>query len=148
MAILLWIFVPRNKIIDAHISFLFMQVQTWLFGTLVVENRLIKYPVRFLEYAYKASFSFEYYIYPSISILFNLYFPRNRSLKSKCFYSASYPTVITIIEVLLEKHTDLITYIHWSWYWSWITLFITLIISYRYYIWFLKKIKRDNHFSS
>ncbi|MEW4211643.1 CBO0543 family protein [Priestia megaterium] len=144
MAIVLWRLVPRHKIIDAHISFLFMQVITWLFGTLVVENRLIKYPVRFLDYAYKASFSFEYYLYPSISALFNLYFPKKHSWKSKFFYSVSYPTVITVIEVLLEKYTNLITYIHWTWYWSWITLLVTLLISYRYYIWFLKKIKRDN----
>jgi hypothetical protein len=138
---LLWKFVPMGKIIDAHVSFLFMQVQTWIYGAIVVENRLIEYPVRFLYYAYRVSLVFEYFIFPTISVLFNLYFPSRKGIIHKILYIITYPTVITIFEVILEKYTDVITYLHWSWYWSWLTMLITLLISYKYYNWFFKKIK-------
>ena len=139
--LLLFKYVSKNKILDAHISFLFMQVQTWIYGTIVVENRLIEYPIRFIYYAYRVSLVFEYFIFPSISVLFNLHFPTKKSFKHKILYVFSFPTVITLIEVLLEKYTKVIKYIHWSWFWSWITMLITLLISYWYYRWFFKKIK-------
>nr|WP_282434416.1 CBO0543 family protein [Desulfosporosinus orientis] len=39
---------------------------TWAVGLGVVELRLIEYPVRLFPYANRTSFSFEYFIYPSI----------------------------------------------------------------------------------
>ncbi|HHY73642.1 MAG TPA: hypothetical protein GX497_10570 [Bacillus bacterium] len=142
-AVLLWIFIPRRKIVDAQISFLFMQVQTWLFGAIVVENRLIEYPVRLMDYAYRVSFSFEYFIFPAVSAVFNVNFPRGKSFGYKTVYSVFYPSVMTAAELLLEKYTDTIKYIHWTWYWSWITIFITLLISHWYYLWFINKVKRE-----
>lgn len=135
-------FVSKSKIIDAHISFLFMQVQTWIYGALVVENRLIEYPVRFLSYANRISLNFEFFIFPAISALFNIHFPAKKSLVYKTLYVVAYPTAITFFEVILEKYTDVIKYINWSWYWSWITMLAALLISYRYYLWFMKKIKK------
>ncbi|WP_420850842.1 CBO0543 family protein [Paenibacillus aceris] len=56
----------------------------------------------------------------------------------------SFPTIMTIIEVFLEKRTELIKYINWTWYMSFITITITLLLSYWYYLWFFKKIKKMN----
>ena len=55
------------------------------------------------------------------------------------FYFCS---TITIIEVLCEKYTNIIKYIHWTWYITWITLFITFYISRQFYIWYFRL--RDN----
>lgn len=44
---LLCIFVSKHKYREAHVSFLFMQALTWIFGGIVVELHLIAYPVRF-----------------------------------------------------------------------------------------------------
>jgi hypothetical protein len=142
--LLLWKFVHKEKLLDAHVSFFFMQVQTWIYGAIVVENRLIEYPVRFLYYAYRVSLVFEYFVFPTISVLFNIYFPTRKGFIHKMIYIIAYPTAITIIEVILEKYTDVIKYLHWSWYWSWLTMLITLLISYRYYLWFFQKIKNSN----
>jgi hypothetical protein len=139
----LWKFVPKEKILDAHVSFLFMQGQTWLYGAFVVENRLIEYPVRFIYYAYRISLVFEYLIFPTISVMFNIHFPSEKRFLHKLLYIIAYPTVITIIEVILEKYTGVIKYLNWTWYWSWLTMLITLLISYKYYLWFFKKIKMD-----
>ncbi|WP_345788342.1 CBO0543 family protein [Desulfosporosinus orientis] len=59
-------FIPKDKIRKALIAFLFKQVITWAVGLGVVELRLIEYPVRLFPYANRTSFSFEYFIYPSI----------------------------------------------------------------------------------
>ncbi|MDF2791222.1 MAG: hypothetical protein K0S80_4324 [Neobacillus sp.] len=139
--ILLWIFIPRDRILDANISFLFMQVLTWLFGSIVAEKRLIEYPVRFMEYAYRVSFTFEYFIFPAVSALYNVNYPCGKSLKYKIGYNIFFPTIMTGTEVILEKYTSVIKYIHWSWYWSWISMYLTLQISYWYYRWINKKIK-------
>jgi hypothetical protein len=139
--VLLFLFVPKTKVLDAHIIFLFMQAQSWLLGTLVSEFHLILYPVRILERGYIANFSFEYVIFPTIAVLYSLYFPWEKSMFSKLFYIGLYPTVITALEVWIEKSTDLIVYTHWAWYWSWITLLITLNIAQFYYRWIMKKVK-------
>lgn len=140
--LLLWFFIPRDKLIEAQISFLFMQVLTWLFGAIVVENKLVEYPVRFLENAYHASFTFEYFVFPAVSALYNLHFPSKKGWFDKIMYMLAYPTAMTIVEVFLEKYTNLVKYVCWSWYWSFITLLITLVISYAYYKWIFKKIKQ------
>jgi hypothetical protein len=44
MTLLLYIFVPRNKIRDACTIFFSKQLVTWFFGLLVVEKNLISYP--------------------------------------------------------------------------------------------------------
>ncbi|WP_081755943.1 CBO0543 family protein [Paucisalibacillus sp. EB02] len=142
-AVLLLVFVPKSKVIDANITFLFMQAQSWLYGTLVSQYNLILYPVRILERAYISNFAFEYVVFPTIAVLYNLYFPRAKRLLVKLFYIVLYPTLITLLEVWLEKTTELIVYKHWAWYWSWITMLITLNIALFYYNWFVEKAKKN-----
>ncbi|CAG7654882.1 CBO0543 family protein [Paenibacillus allorhizosphaerae] len=141
-AILLVLFIKPKKWIDAQVSFLFMQVPSWLIGAIVVQGGLIEYPVGFLSMAYKASFTFEFFVFPAVSAIFNVHFPRDKSLFIKIIYILSFPAVITIIEVHLEKYTQLIKYLNWTWYLSFISITITLLLSYGYYRWFFKKIKK------
>jgi hypothetical protein len=132
-------FIPRNKIREAYIAFTFKQILTWILGLTVAELRLIEYPVRLFPYANKASFTFEYFVYPSICAIFNVNFPENKSNFSKSMYYFYYCTAITILEVLVEKHTNIIKYIHWTWHVTWITLFITFFITRRFYLWYLRQ---------
>ncbi|ARK29785.1 CBO0543 family protein [Halalkalibacter krulwichiae] len=139
MLILLAKYVPRNRMREAHISFLFQQVITWFFGLLVVELGLIKYPYRiFFKKANKSSFVFEFFICPAITVLFNLYYPDRRSRFKKAIYIFAYSGSITFIEIFIEKYTDLIKYKKWAWYWSFITLSMTYYLSRLYYRWFTK----------
>ena len=136
--IMLILFIPKNKIREAQLAFLFKQVITWLIGLLVVEFRLIEYPVEFFKYSTRTSFTFEYFIYPSISAVFNINYPDRKSNLKQFMYYFYFCTSITIIEVLCENYTNIIKYIHWTWYITWITLFITFFISRKYYIWFFR----------
>lgn len=137
---LLWMLVPKKRLVDAHISFLFMQAQTWLYGILVSEFQLIRYPVRILEKGDLSNFPFEFFFFPAISVIYNLYFPKVKNLLNKLLYVVLFPTTITMVEVWLESKTELIDYIHWSWFWSWVTMLLTLNIAYIYYKWFMKRL--------
>jgi hypothetical protein len=130
--------VPRNKLREAQLIFLFKQLVTWVTGVLVVEYHLIQYPVREFKMAYKGSFSFEFFIYPAVCVIFNLHFPEKRSWIAKTGWYILFPTWMTILEVIIEKYTRLIHYMHWTWHWTWLTLLVTFFLTRIYYLWFFK----------
>lgn len=135
---LLFIFVPKAKLREAQVVFLFKQVLSWLFGLTVVEKGLISYPVRLFARANKTSFTFEYFVYPCLCIFFNLYYPYNKGGVATFLHYGLFSGFITILEYFLEKKTLLITYKNWTWYWTFITLSVTNYLSHKYYIWFFK----------
>ncbi len=132
------IFVPKIKIREAFVIFLFKQFITWIVGLLVVELGLIIYPVRSFANATQSSFDFEYFIYPAMCVVFNLHYPVGKSTFRQLMHYISFCSAITIVEVFIERYTDIIEYIHWEWYVTWITLFITFYASRKFYIWFFK----------
>ena len=132
-------FVPKDKLRQATVSFLSKQFITWLFGTLVVEKGLIKYPYRpFYKKTYKASFDFEYFFYPVFSVLFNLYYPVKANKWMKILYYFINTSLLTVGEVLIHRYTKLIKYKRWKWYWSFITMWISNYVSHVFYKWFFK----------
>jgi hypothetical protein len=133
---LLFKFIPKNRIRHGIIAFLFLQVITWLFGLLVVEMGLIKFPVRFFK-KYKGSFSFDYFIYPAVCAIFNVNYPENKNKLIKFLYHFFYAGIITLGEVLIERYTNLIKYVKWKWYWSFITMGLTNYSSRLFYRWFI-----------
>ncbi|UCZ53847.1 hypothetical protein LGQ02_03420 [Bacillus shivajii] len=132
-------FVPKKKIKEANVVFLFKQVMTWLFGAIVVQKKLIKYPFREFPKAIHTSFSFEYFIYPATCVLFNLKFPNRKPLPIRMGYYVLYSSILTGLEVLMERYTRLIKYVNWHWYWTWLTLCMTFFFSRMYYLWFFDK---------
>lgn len=134
-------FVPKEKIREAQLIFFFKQVLTWLFGLIVVEMGLIKYPYRlFFKKASKSSFSFEYFIYPALSVLYNLHYPEKSKFLIRILFNTFYPSIITLLEIIALKYTRLIKYEkNWTWYWSFISMFITNYLSRLYFKWFYKK---------
>lgn len=143
--ILLLLLVPKNKLREAQVIFFFKQLMTWPTGLWVVEMGLIKYPNRLFPHASKTSFTFEYFLYPAICILFNLYYPFGKSLWRQFMHYFFFCSTMTAVEVAVEKSTNLITYIHWSWYATWITLLITFFLSHKYYVWFFHLQPKKNN---
>ncbi|WP_308017513.1 CBO0543 family protein [Alkalihalobacillus deserti] len=139
--VLLFKYIPKNKVREAHVPFLFQQTVTWFFGLLVVEKNFIKYPYRpYFKKSNKSGFSFEYFIYPALTSLFNVCYPEKRGILFKAFYTFSYSGAVTLFEILIEKYTDLITYKKWSWHWSFITMSFTYYLSRLYSRWFFKSL--------
>lgn len=139
-SLLLLKYVPKNRIREANSAFLFKQVMTWLVGLLVVEKGLISYPHRtFFPKANKTSFTFEYFVYPALCSLFNLYYPEKKHPIFKILYYIAHSSFITVFEVLALKFTKLIRYKKWTWYWTFITVTLTYYLSHIYHKWYFKK---------
>ncbi len=137
--ILMVTLVPKHKIREAQVSFLFKQIMTWLFGLIVVEKGLISYPYRlFFKHTIKSSFTFEYFVYPAMCALFNVFYPEKRSLFFKTLYYTLHCALITSLEIFALKKTKLINYKHWTWYYTFATLWITYYASRVYSRWFFK----------
>lgn len=138
-AVMLLMFVPRDKIREAFVIFFFKQMLTWAVGLIVVQYRLIEYPVRMFSFATKASFTFEFMIYPAICAVFNLHYPEAKNRLGQFMYYFYYCSAITAFEVVLEKYTMVIKYLNWNWSVTWITLFITFYFSRVFYLWFFRR---------
>ncbi|WP_066072697.1 CBO0543 family protein [Neobacillus soli] len=135
--------IPRNKRRLAIVAFLFKQVITWIVGLVVVQYHLLSYPVRLFSTVNRSSFTYEYFVYPVICAIFNSFYPNLRKPMFKFFYYFAFCTILTIPEVILEKKTDLIHYIHWTWYWTWITLLITFVMTRYFCVWFFNGFSKD-----
>ena len=136
---LLFKYIPKDKIRHGILAFLYKQIVTWLFGLLVDEKGLIKYPVRFFKKANKSSFSFEYFIYSSFCAIFNVNYPEKQNRIIKVLYYLAFTGFITFVELLAERYTKLIEYVKWKWYWSFVTMGITFYLSRIFYCWFFKE---------
>lgn len=137
--ILLFRFIPKDKIRQAHVAYLFKLLITCSVGLAVAEYRLIEYPIRFFPYATKASFLFEFFLYPAICAILVVNYPEKKSAFAKFMYYFYYCTTLTIIEIIEERYTDILTYIHWNWFITWIAFFVTFYLSQKYNKWFFKK---------
>jgi len=137
-SVLLLLYVPKEKIRESFVIFMFKQLMTWLIGLVVAELKLLEYPIRSFAYATKASFDFEYFFYPSFCVLFNLYYPEGKRISQQILYYFYYCTVLTMIEVLVEKYTNILEYLNWTWYITYISFAITFYLSHLFYRWFFK----------
>jgi hypothetical protein len=143
--ILLLKFVSKKRIREAIVIFFFKQCITWILGLLVVEKGWIRYPARlFFRNATKSSFTFEYFVYPSLCVLFNLYYPEKRNRLIKSIYLLLHTSIIAGFEVFALKYTRLITYTGWRWYWTFISISFTYLLSHLFHGWFFKKGKNIN----
>jgi hypothetical protein len=131
--------IPKNKIRLAVVAFVFKQVITFLIGLLVVELGLIEYPVRSFASINRTSFDYEFYFFPIACAVFNVWYPNDRRTFIQLGYYIFFSTVLTIGEVLFEKYTERINYIHWEWYISWITILISFFIVRLFCVWFFSK---------
>ncbi|PZD97484.1 hypothetical protein DNH61_02085 [Paenibacillus sambharensis] len=133
--LLLWL-VPRDKIRPAITAFLFMQMITYVMGLVVVEQGLIVYPVREVPDSNRASLTYEFMAFPTVSALFVSRFPTSSSLLCRCLYYIIYSSVLTSAEALLEAHTNVIHYIHWRWWLTWSSLLVSLWLTNLFCKWF------------
>lgn len=139
MTFLLIKLIPKSKMREAHVAFLFKQAITWLLGLLIVENGLIKYPFRTIfKKSIKSSFTFEYFVFPGLSALFNIYYPERSNKLIKALYYLINTASITLLEIIALKHTKLIRYKKWSWYWSFISIMLSYYASRSYQRWFFR----------
>ncbi|WP_371364503.1 CBO0543 family protein [Sporomusa rhizae] len=130
--------IPKSKLHLALLAFMFKQVLTWPLGLYVVDMGWIQYPIRFFENANQTSFTFEFFFSPIICAYFNIYFPEDKSPLVKLAYYALFCTALTLSELFILHHSNLIVYIHWNAYSTWLSLFITFYITRQFCLWFFQ----------
>lgn len=136
-------FTPKDRLREAFVIFSFKQLMTWLLGLIVVQLGLLEYPIREFPNATMTSFSFKFYIYPTLCVIFNLHYPVKKNNFVKFAHYALYCSAITIIEVIIERYTKIINYLHWHWSFTWITLFLTFYATRKFYLWFFRLNKKN-----
>ncbi|KQX48300.1 MULTISPECIES: CBO0543 family protein [unclassified Paenibacillus] len=131
--------IPRRKIRLAVMSFLFKLMLTCPIGLIVVEYNLVAYPVVELPDVSRTSMTYEYFAYPIICMVFNCYYPSGRSRCVQFSYYIIFCMPLTITEVILEHYTNLVRYVHWSWFCTMLSLMITFLLSRMFCVWFFNR---------
>jgi hypothetical protein len=145
LSILIMFFIPAAKRRIAHLAFLFKQAITWSVGLPVVEYHLLEYPIRCLADVNRTSITYEFMAFPAACALFNAYYPQQRGKFFRLFYYVAFTSVLTVIEVLLEKYTEVIKYVHWSGWWTFVTIWITFMMTRAFCVWFFRLKPRAQH---
>jgi len=140
----LFFLVPKNKAREAWMIFLSLQIITWPAGLLAVEWNMIDYPIQLFSFANefnRSSFTFEFFLFPLTAIMFNLYYPKKIKKTGTFFYYFLFAGFFTCLEVIIERHTELVNYISWHGSYTLITVMVTLFLNHTYYHWFKKGLK-------
>ncbi|MDI6705282.1 MAG: CBO0543 family protein, partial [Bacillota bacterium] len=103
-------------------------VLDFVWGSLVVEQKLIEYPIRLLPDHFDTSILFEIWVFPVLCILYNQ-LTRERGLWPSLYYAVLFSAGMTAIEYPIELYTNLIRYIDWSWLTTFSTLSVTFLMS-------------------
>ncbi|WP_207644284.1 CBO0543 family protein [Desulfolucanica intricata] len=113
---------------DWIVIYLFKALLDMIAGSLVIEMKLIEYPVRLLPNYFQTSLFFELCAFPTLCILYNQV-TKERGLWPIIYYAVLFSAGMTLVEYPLELYTDLIEYINWSWFTTLYTLTGTFLLS-------------------
>lgn len=127
--ILIVFIIPRKKYSEAIFTFLAGQPFFWLGALLLMHWGLIRSPVREFPKATDLLFTVDYYLNPLLCMLYVLFEPQaHRTIRF--FYFALWISLLTIIDVALERYTDLVHFIHYAWYWD-VLYFSVIVVTIR-----------------
>ena len=124
-------YVPKERMREAHISFLFSQTMAWIFELMQVHFGLVEFPFREFHHATKMSFSLHYIVLPSFGVFFILLYPLKKGIKGIISHYLIFSAALATYILLAEHFTSLIEYKKWNWF---IAVCVNLIL-----LWILKK---------
>lgn len=113
---------------DWVVVFLYKCLLDSLWGAAVINTGKIEYAFRQLPLYYEISLLFDYWVFPTLCILYNQ-ITRERGIWPILYYAVLFSVVMTAIEYPLELYTNLIKYNNWSWFTTFYTLTITFLSS-------------------
>jgi hypothetical protein len=96
-------------------------------GHFAVKGKQVSYPIRFLPKFFKINIVFDYLLFPILCVFYNRTSFFSTPITT-IFQALLYSMPMTILEVILEKYTDLIKYKNsWNWMITYLTLAITFL---------------------
>lgn len=123
---LLFYSLRKPQIKDWLLIFLLASFLSTFLGVLVVEEKMLEYPVRFLSNYFSSSLLYEYLLFPVVCIYFyqTTYHSRYLNMVLQCIL---YTSALTIMEIYFERYTDLIEYHTWTWLHTYISTFFLMM---------------------
>jgi len=113
---------------DWIVVFLYKCVLDFVWGSPAVSLHLLEYPIRLLPQYYDTSILFELWVFPTLCVWYNQV-TRKQGLWPIIYYALIFSAGIVVIEYPLERYTELIKYLKWTWFTSFYTLTLTFLSS-------------------
>lgn len=106
--------VPRNRLREAFIAFLFNQMITWSIGTLLFQSGRVVSPVRPFPNATHAYFWDGFVFYPAIAVLYYFSTTSTSRHRSVLITTAMFSLVLILWEFVEINWTDARRYVDWN----------------------------------
>ncbi|MCD1258635.1 hypothetical protein B5M42_007285 [Paenibacillus athensensis] len=100
----------RGRLPEALIQLMATQVLTWTLSLIFVNFHFMSCPVREFPRATDSNFTFNYMFYPSINVLFSLFYPRIQAWLPKLAYHVLFSLGMFAFSCAVERHTELLQY--------------------------------------
>ncbi|TCP55621.1 hypothetical protein EV586_103274 [Tumebacillus sp. BK434] len=136
--LVLYLLVPRTKVPDAHIVFLFAQLLTWTIDLLNVQFDLVQFPYREFQYATKTSFTLHYIFYPGVFVLYALFVPERRGWPVRVGYHALWTLLIVLFIYALDRYTELVKLVYTNFFLRFGITLTLLLLTRVFYVWYRK----------
>ncbi len=125
--LVLLLFVKKSQIRQALFSFFVAQSFSWPITLSYVYFNLQSNPFRLFPHATDSNFLFAFIFYPSIYVVYYLYYPKKAGFVKRLLYSILMPALALFTQLLADLFTDLIYYPQ---KWTLISAFLLLFALY------------------
>ena len=130
----------REKLKDWLLIFFLKGYISSFLDQIIVKKKQISYPVRFMSKYFDSSLLFDYLLFPLLCVFYNRTSEKS-NLHSIFLQSFIYTTPMTVLEVILEKKTNLIRY---KKNWNWLITYSTLVVTFLFVRGFIAIIRKFN----
>ena len=130
----------REKLKDWLLIFFLKGYISSFLDQIIVKKKRISYPVRFMSKYFDSSILFDYLLFPLLCVFYNRTSEKS-NLHSIFLQSFIYSTPMTVLEVILEKKTNLIRY---KKNWNWLITYSTLVVTFLFVRGFIAIIRKFN----
>lgn len=142
--IVIFIYIRNSNKRLAQITFLFSQSVAWIYEFIQIKLHLVEFPYREFPYATKLSFTLHYLLFPTIGLLFILYYPKDGRFSKIVFHFFFFSLIAPTCSGIVERTTSLIEYHHWNWAFGFAASITMLAILRAFTFWFEKGLVVEN----
>ncbi|MGD6966384.1 CBO0543 family protein [Rossellomorea vietnamensis] len=123
LVILIPLLIRKPPVKDWIIVYLFNAATNGLIDNILSKHKIVKYPVRLFSKSFDTHIMFDFFLYPTFTILYNQMTQKDKI--PLIIYKLIFITIPPfLIELWAEKNTNLI---EWSRKWKWYHTFLGLI---------------------
>jgi hypothetical protein len=130
----------REKLKDWLLIFFLKGYIASLLDQIIVKKKHVSYPVRFMSKYFDSSILFDYLLFPLLCVFYNRTSEKS-NLNSIFLQAFTYSTPMTVLEMILEKKTNLIKY---KKNWNWLITYVTLVVTFLFVRSFIAIIRKFN----